>query len=272
MKRRVDWIIQTGVFEQTERIIDHAKEHGNVFAMSYLDLVAQKVQLPPRDSCVLCCGSIDFIRRIKREEVTRLWKPGSSWCEWKSFLCSSYYADFHKYLLNRDYAFMPMRSLIASQDVVWKKWSVDGKIFLRPDAGTKPFVGGLTIPKELEEIETLVGQDDLVVVSRPKVIIGEWRFVVINGQVISGARYYAREGDELVITINRDTPEEAYALAKEIAPIVNMPAVVIDIAQTESGYSLLEFNSFNSSDWYDGDIKTICQISSDLAWEQFKTA
>src|SRR5262245_46703842 len=53
----------------------------------------------PMDACVIFRGSLPLMRHI---QANRRWRPGG-WCTFENLACSTYYAHFGPYLLNRDY-------------------------------------------------------------------------------------------------------------------------------------------------------------------------
>ena len=102
-----------------------------------------------------------------------------------------------------------------------------------------------------------------VVIAEPRNIQAEWRWFIVDGQVISGSMY-RREGqlykknESDIATIN-----EAQQLANVWLPHRNC---VMDVALVDNEVKVLEFNTINSSGFYDHDIEAIVSA----LWEDFK--
>lgn len=91
--------------------------------------------------------------------------------------------------------------------------------------------------------------DSLVVVTSPKTIVKEWRFVVANGRVVAGCQY--KEGD--TFDYRPDYDAAAFDLAGSVASVEYEPdpVWVIDICQTaDKSYHVLEVGGFGFADLY----------------------
>ncbi len=104
------------------------------------------------------------------------------------------------------------------------------------------------------EHSDLDGTDELI--TSPYIQIdNEWRFFIVDGEVITGSMY-RRDG---VRCRNFPIPDSVWDLAKEKAkqwlPTTN---VVMDIAQTRNhGFKVIEFNSINASGVYSSDLNKL---------------
>lgn len=204
----------------------------------------------PADACVIAHGDIEFVTRIQREQR---WRPGA-FCTVENFACSNYACWYGEHLLNRDYIMLPFAELTRCQDFLFDAVGRDGRIFVRPDSPLKLFTGQVATRDTLAADIEFMGfyefpGNSLVVVSSPKTILHEWRFVVANGQVVAGCHY--KQGDEF--DARPDYDRQAFELAKQIASIDYQPdpVWVMDICQTaDRAFHLLEIGGFSFSNLY----------------------
>ena len=132
-------------------------------------------------------------------------------------------------------------------------------IFFRPSSSLKLFAGSVMTAKNADElIETIsdvaiVHPDELVCISEYKDIWAEWRFFVVDGDVISGSQY--KESGRLDIRpASRDICMVAQAFTRKWMP---SNTCVIDLALTTDGIKVIEFNSVNASGFYDTDAEKV---------------
>lgn len=91
-------------------------------------------------------------------------------------------------------------------------------------------------------------------ISPVKEILAEWRCWIIDGKVIQISQY--RENNKMYL--KNETNIEIFNIATSFLSIfIPHPCVVMDIALTNNGYKLIEFNPINSSGWYAANIDNI---------------
>lgn len=102
-----------------------------------------------------------------------------------------------------------------------------------------------------------------IVIADPKVIHAEWRHFIVGGKIIDSSMYrrsgqlYKKHEDD------HDVLDESQQLADIWLP---HECCVMDTALTDNGVSVIEFNTINSSGFYDNDVEKI--IVS--LWNYFK--
>jgi len=103
-------------------------------------------------------------------------------------------------------------------------------------------------------------EDFRLLLARSCTIFAEWRFVIAGDKAIANSQY--KRGS--VLESRRGAPEGAEVLADTLAKYTWRPADVFiaDIAETESGFRLLELNTFGTAGLYDCDLKAIVQAVS----------
>jgi ATP-grasp domain, R2K clade family 3 len=214
------------------------------------------------DACVVFRGTLTLMRHIL---ASRRWSPGG-WCNFQNLACSSYYAHFGPFLLNREYTFLPIAEAVRLADNLFARYAKGGQVFVRPDSVDKSFTGTLTDRSMFghQFFGATFDPATLILVSRAKKLTREWRLIVANGKVITGSQY--REVDE-----HRETPgypEEVLAFATTVLNSVSWrpaPMFIMDICDSEDGLRLLELNSFGCSGHYLADLRIVVEIASDLA-------
>lgn len=133
--------------------------------------------------------------------------------------------------------------------------------FIRPNEDLKAFSGAVTTAQEITRWSESIDSgnfhfmdDILVAIAPPKNILAEWRWFVVDGKVIDGSAYRMKgqlksshEDDAAVIS-------EAQTLADQWLP---NQTVCMDLALTEEGMKVIEFNAMNSSGFYAHDIQKV---------------
>ncbi|HEX3600111.1 MAG TPA: ATP-grasp domain-containing protein [Lacipirellulaceae bacterium] len=227
--------------------------------------------LYPADACVIAHGDIELVSGIAKEHR---WTPGA-FATIKNFFCSNYYCRFGSFLLNRDYIMLPFGELARCREFLTHTVGRNGRIFVRPDSPLKLFTGQVaaseTFDADLEYMAFYdVPPEAIVVVSSPRTITTEWRFVVANKGVVAGCQY-KRDGKQ---DCQPTYAAGAHALAKSIAASDYQPdpAWVLDICQTDDGeYHLLEIGGFSFADLYacnKADIVAAVSRAAIETWQQ----
>jgi hypothetical protein len=216
----------------------------------------------PKDACVVFRGRLPLMRHI---QAARRWRPGG-WCTFPNLACSTYYAHYGPFLLNREYALLPVAEAARLADRLFAHYGSGGLLFVRPDSVDKSFPG--TLADRTSFLRALSGAAfdpaTAVLVARPKKIIAEWRLLVANGEVIAGSQYRSERGAEVA----PGSPAEVTAYATTVLREVDWrpdPLFAMDVCDSEDGLRILELNSFSCSGHYLADLPTVVKKASDLA-------
>lgn len=150
------------------------------------------------------------------------------------------------------------RFAYATQDECW---------FVRPTEDFKAFSG--TVAQSWELAKLMQGgqgstfnftPETMVAISEVKPILREWRYFIVGGKLISGSVYRA-VGERCVYREDNDRVlGAAQALADKWLP---HPTCVMDVAETDSGLRVVEFNCLNASGIYDHDVPAIVRAVTD---------
>ena len=146
-------------------------------------------------------------------------------------------------------------------------------MFIRPDSGDKTFKGGLVdmhdFARFYDQFES--ERDEMVIVSSPKNIRGEWRFVVTWEKEIVAQSSYRYQG---LATRMPLAPDGATKLCQDILVRLEgrYPDEVfcIDIAEDGDGnFWLLELTSFSAAGLYACNKDAIVRAVSEHARRDF---
>lgn len=149
-----------------------------------------------------------------------------------------------------------------------KDYPNDQLFFLRPTIGKKLFTGQTATKADIINFVSTeqIGKysfplDTDVTISKYKEILSETRWFIVDGRVISGSTYRVR-GQSLMVPDNNDNNlKEAQRLADVWLP---HRTCVMDLAETPEGIKVVEFNTFNSSGFYNHDIPKIVRAVHEM--------
>lgn len=147
----------------------------------------------------------------------------------------------------------------------------DISAFIRPDSGLKSFTGTVINSRaELDE-EIRVWEymnkttpSELVVISPAESIVGEFRFIICNGEIVGESRYQ-KNGKHVE---NTDIPDGAKTLAEEVCKAGWHPDTIFtcDICECRGGeFKIIEFNSFACAGWYAANPLNIVKSVTEVA-------
>jgi hypothetical protein len=277
---KVGWLIDAELFDDyRDDLVTQIRNQGHVVQLvrapspPYLweDGGCAYRDAFPRGECVIAHGDINLITRIHCE---RLWTPGA-FATVDRFRCSDYYCHFGEFLLNQKYIMLPFGELPRQKEFLFGTVGIEGRIFVRPDSPLKIFTGQVISADTFEADLEYLGfyefpADSIVIASEPASIDLEWRFVVANGQVITGSQY-KRDGN---MEVKPDYEAAAMNYATTIASREYQPdrVWVMDICKTNDGsYYLLEVGGFSFCNLYACDKRAIVSEVSRAAaleWEE----
>ena len=104
--------------------------------------------------------------------------------------------------------------------------------------------------------------DTMVVIAEPRNIKAEWRWFIVDGKIISGSMYRLNGVLDKRKELDVDVINEARMFANMWLPHRNC---VMDLALVDDQLKVIEFNTINSSGFYDHDVERIIAA----LWEDF---
>ena len=148
------------------------------------------------------------------------------------------------------------------------------RLFVRPESGFKPFTG-FVIDDDNFAIECLtleqvchVQPDDMLFVATAKDIGEEYRYVIIDGQVVASSDYNWNDFDD----IKGITDPVCDAMAKLVAGHGWQPdiAYTVDVTLYRGEPKIVEYNSFSCSGFYGCNLRDIVYHASLAAEKVFR--
>jgi hypothetical protein len=257
------WVLERDVFLNGDPLRAAALEAGHR-VIDWSDTWWSD-SLPARlTGAVVFHGSLGNADRIRREIS---WKPGS-YCDTPRFRCSAWYSAAQEWLVHPRWEIHPASRFVAEADAILDRLGATDSVFVRPDSPLKPFSGRVLRRGQisLAALDHGFYYDDAeipVVVAPVRQISREWRFVVVEGQVIAGSGYIA-EGRAAA---SDDHQGRAWRFAAEIADRLTPPDPVydLDVCETEPDLRLVELNPFSGADLYACRGAEIVRSVSELA-------
>lgn len=150
--------------------------------------------------------------------------------------------------------------------------NLEEKWFVRPVEDLKAFNGTVTEAGEIVQWMGHVGEssrfskhftnETMIVIAPVKKIYSEARFFVVGGKVVDGS-YYRMAGQ---LQLKRIEQAETLQFAQDMADVwLPHECCVMDIADTDAGLKVIEFNTINGSGFYDNSIPVIVNAMTEWA-------
>ena len=266
----VKWLIEDWDQENNYlRLAEEVKRQGyECELIKYLPMESGNYDRFSQNECVVVQSSLNLAGQLMREKK---WVPGP-WLNLREYECSYYYAYLGKYLFNDNYIMMPVNDFKRTKDRWFDELGMVDCLFIRPSSGFKTFTGKVFskehFDKDWEWVEEFCDPESLIVVSTPKNIKAEWRFVAANDDIISGSMYRLNGHTNH----KNEWPDGAINLAKAVAKIYHPdPMYTIDICQgADDKFYLLEVGSFSCAGLYSCDMEPIVTTASEIALKEWK--
>jgi hypothetical protein len=263
------WVVENWSKEASYLELEKALQETNLQYIMLRDFVKDEWTLPKfKQECVVFQGSIQMAKLMKS---TMTHCSPVSWMTSENYLCSKYYSYFGSLLFNDRYAMATLKEVARNKFYFYGTLGKESSIFLRPDSGDKTFQAQLLDIQDLDRfvVENESEQHSLVLVSTPKNIKGEYRFIVSPKGIIAHSTYRYQG----LITKIPAVPKGATQKCLEVINVGFHPDPVycVDIAEDGDGnYWLLELNSFSSCGLYACDKKAIVNQVTEIAMDEYK--
>ncbi len=243
------WILQKNLFNEQafqslqDQLVVQQTPHAVVHLRPFIHQIEPDIEVT---GPVFVCGSTG-LRKVARRKG---WRPGYFDDNLDYRLLMQHYGSR---MLNHDAHVARLRDV---------RMAVEHS-FVRPVSDDKQFAGQVMSRAEFTDwqarLVALEGQstyttltgNDLIVTASPKCIHAEYRFYVVDGQVVTGSLY--KRGDRVHYDAHVDEHAQAYAQACADTWSPNR-AFCLDIADTPDGLKVLEINAINSSGFYACDM------------------
>lgn len=195
-------------------------------------------------------------------------------------------AHWGRWALNADCSFVPLAHFLRC----WRSLSApyanaQGEFFLKPDKPYKLFCGALVKdgPQEIEFLreylalegkrkEAQLNADSMIMISSPKTMVNEYRFIVAGGRIASGSPYRI---NGQVTYLATGIPPCVMRLAEKCAADRRWqpaPVYTLDIADDGSGRpKIVELNNFPRAILYNCDMRQVALGVSRVAVALYNT-
>lgn len=245
------WIVQNNVFneERYKDVIQTLERGGIPFTeVLVVPFSHELIPEPEVQNPIAVIGSYGLVKVAS----ARGWGPGVFYNDQIDY--EVYAAVFGEDLLNAGAQVLSLGEVRLSEPS-----------FLRPTGDGKDFAGIVMVPEEfadwqkrIYEIDdyATVTPDTRVVVAPWKQIFSEYRFFVVDQNIVAASRY--KLGGRL--NQSADVPPEVWSAAVGFVERWQPDrAFVIDVALTPEGPKVIEFNNINAAGWYHADVSRIIQ-------------
>lgn len=276
--KKVNWLIEKYVFENYEDKLSIAikRSGNNVIIYDETEKTLKDIcKRFSQDDIVILHSSLQDGRKMIRLP----YYPGI-FLNLENYECYNYYGYYGEHLLNSNYIMMGINDLPRRKNEIFNYFGSDS-IFIRPSNGFKTFTGQI-LPKDSfdDKYDTLIksygGIDPgtLVILAPIKEIEEEWRFIVIDGEVVSGALYMNKEYREKweAFWDKECEDQNAFNFAVQMSKLYQPDkAYTIDICRTSDGeYKIMELNSFCCASMYGNNYNKVVHAINNLCVKEWK--
>lgn len=250
---KVIWVIENFLFDkETDELIKIIQqENESVHVVKTEEYLRGLFDILDDKQPILFHGSIQFAEIIQKEKPS--WKPGVI-ADFRWFNCIVWYAHKRQFMLNMDYRFVWSDELLNEKWDIYRTFGKEAKIWIRPNSSKKTFTGGLV---DIQDFDNFVHKwikpiNDSVVVSSPKEINGEFRFICTKDEIVTCSTYFYQG----LRTFIPSAPSGATKMCETIL-LDNWKFKVpdkmyaVDICEDKNGnFYLMEYNAFSTCDFY----------------------
>lgn len=249
-------------------LADVASEFGMpVYKTKYIPFSTEpdhNIPFTPND-CVITHGTVQFCRQIDKHYGS-VWCPGTYFNKnVKSFsLFASHFGDL---MLNSDFYLIPYAEFVR------RRLKQNQSVFIKPDSGMKEFAGKTihydNFDSEINSMNQIeiVNPESLCVVAEVKQIDAEFRYIIVNNEVVTGSEYRW----DNILDVRRDTLPICDELANYVAKMDWQAdtVYVCDIALSKKEAKIIELNAFSSSGLYACDTYKIVNAVTNAALKEY---
>jgi hypothetical protein len=282
------WVIEKDLFPEYEAIlVEEIKKSGHSAIL--LDYDRQNFNLKKwtehhidNGMPVIFYGSLQVGQQFNKLS----YYPGT-YLTPEQYLTYNYYHYYGYNLLNNDYVLYPLNDIKNKlNNIIYHfKLNQSQKLFIRPIDGIKTFAGQLLpLSNFIQEFDILcnsyggLDMNTLCLLSTEKEIVEEYRFVIINNELVTGSMYFdennigsfkpyfnkevnitSRENEELVLFVlaqkNKYQPDKAFTM---------------DICKLkDERYKIMEINSLTSAALYGVNYSKVVEKLNELVLEDY---
>ncbi|MES5837591.1 ATP-grasp domain-containing protein [Bacillus cereus group sp. MG11] len=150
---------------------------------------------------------------------------------------------------------------------LWELNPIDEEFFIRPTGNTKLFTGSTVTREEflLWQKQECRGNSPYLgqklMISPIQEIKAEYRFFVVNQNIVTSSCY---KENNVMSMVPKPSDELLSYTMKMINKFPLAKAYVIDVAETNNGFKVVEYNNINTSGLYDCDEILLVQAINEM--------
>jgi len=177
------------------------------------------------------------------------------------FNCSDYYPKYSDCLLNQHYMLVDLQTFLNHKEFYFN--ALGDTAFVRPDTGDKSFTGCVisknTTKHDLRRCIFEAMMDGMILLAPTQKIEEEYRFVIVDGRVVTGSIYKTRRWGHLEFAEKEVKKGAVMKYAQDIVDTHYQPckAYTMDVCLVGGQFRVLELNSFSHAGLYKCNIKKI---------------
>ena len=179
------------------------------------------------------------------------------------FNCSDYYPKYSDCLLNSNYILVDLNTFLNNKEFYFK--ALGETCFVRPNSGDKSFTGSVisknTTKHDLRRMIFEGMLEGLILLAPTQDIQEEYRFVIVNGKVITGSVYKTKKRGHLEFFEKELKNCSVTKYAQQIVDSHFNPAYAytMDVCLINGDFKVVELNSFSHAGLYRCSIKKIVE-------------
>lgn len=266
------WVIDKYIFESDRVPREKFEKLGiEIYEYDYIPFLVDDTEIPftEEDEPVIVYSTINAARRIP--------KFFGHYLNEELFNCNVFMSllevdpdDF----LNQDHLYCSFQDLKDDYDYYYDLFKRHD-LFIRPNAGVKEFTGAVIrrehMMREIDAMEQMynVSPQSMILISTPKKIYDETRFLIGNDNIIDYSRYQINGKHK----IDNWASNEAIEFVEDVLEKTSWrpdELFCIDVASTGSGIKIIELNSFSCSGWYGMNVEKVIQEVSGIVDYNYK--
>lgn len=245
------WVLQENMFKEAEyETLVAALERFNLpYSIHKVIPFIGELEPPvkPLADKVICLGSYSMRHAAKREG----WSPGVYDLIEQNFTVQL--AHWGDLMLNADSVVAPFHTVNITEPT-----------FMRPIDDSKYFAGKVFEVAEFYEWKRNVcvlehdygnsmTKDTLIQACAPKVIYAEYRFWIVDAQLVTWSLY--KRGNRVIYSA--DVDDKVKDFARSLLFWQPHRAYVLDVCETSDGFKVVEINTLNAAGFYAGDVQRL---------------
>lgn len=248
----ITWVIDEHIQKHNSKnLYDIVRSFGyNCIVKSYRPFADDnKVTEISETDCAIVYGTVNFVRSNRH--------IFGNYLDSKAYSMVGYRSKYFDTRWLNDGVFTTWIDLIKNYNKYCEMLG-STNLFVRPNSGEKTFTGlvlsGDNIQHEINSTQQLTGvlNDTLVFVSLAKKIDSEYRFFIVNKEVVGESTYMVNHiHDERPVV-----PSSARDFALDFASKTDEP-LVLDVGRVGDDFGAIEINCINSSGFYSCNVDNI---------------